>query len=191
MAWVSGNRYLSQREMEDNALMVWQYFYAYNWTVNCVSAMLGNMQSESTINPGVWENLDAGNMNVGYGLVQWTPASKYINWAGSNYGSGDVQCSRIVWEVDTGAQWIATASYPMSFKEFTTSTLSPYYLAMVFLRNYERPLNPNQPQRGAQAEAWYKFLTGKPPPDPPPEPGGKNGNMPVWMMVKPWWKRYM
>lgn len=45
--------------------------------------MLGNMQQESGINPGIWEVLP--NANFGYGLVQWTPAiDKFFSWAAKN-----------------------------------------------------------------------------------------------------------
>ena len=37
---------------------------------------------------------------------------------------------------------------------------------MAFLANYERPLDPNQPIRGAQAQEWYEFLGGVIPPTP-------------------------
>ena len=71
MAWISGNRYLSLSEMQNNVDIIHYFFRSAGWTDNAIAAMLGNMQSESTINPGIWEGLDpyAG----GYGLVQWTP----------------------------------------------------------------------------------------------------------------------
>nr|DAQ05978.1 MAG TPA: Morphogenesis protein 1 wall, phi29, hydrolase, infection [Caudoviricetes sp.] len=37
---------------------------------------------------------------------------------------------------------------------------------MAFLANYERPLDPNQPSRGTQAQEWYEFLGGIIPPTP-------------------------
>lgn len=46
--------------------------------------MLGNMETESTINPGIWQSLNSGNASGGFGLTQWTPATKYINWANNN-----------------------------------------------------------------------------------------------------------
>ena len=55
--------------MQNNAVLLWSYFKAQGWTLNAVAAMLGNMQSESTINPGIWEGLDP--FVGGYGLVQW------------------------------------------------------------------------------------------------------------------------
>lgn len=162
MPWISGNRYLSIDEMTVNAQEIMNQLTSRGWTKNAVAGMLGNMQTESTINPGVWESLSP-NVNNGYGLVQWTPATKLISWAeseGLDYTSGDAQLQRIDWEVANNQQWIATSQYPMSFQEFKVSTLTPEYLAQVFIRNYERPRYPNQPIRSTQARYWYDNLEG-------------------------------
>ena len=60
------------------------YLRAKGWTKNAVCGMLGNMQSESTISPGRWQDGDAGNMNLGVGLTQWTKATKLYDWAAKN-----------------------------------------------------------------------------------------------------------
>lgn len=60
--------------------------------------------------------------------------------------------------------------YNYSFEYFTHSTDTPYNLGMAFLANYERPLDPNQPSRGTQAQEWYEFLGGVIPPTPPIPP---------------------
>lgn len=162
MPWITGNRYLSIDEMTVNAQEIMNQLTSRGWTKNAVAGMLGNMQTESTINPGVWESLSP-NVNNGYGLVQWTPATKLISWAeseGLDYTSGDAQLQRIDWEVVNNQQWIATSQYPMSFQEFKVSTLTPEYLAQVFIRNYERPRYPNQPIRSTQARYWYDNLEG-------------------------------
>lgn len=162
MPWITGNRYLSIDEMTVNAQEIMNQLTSRGWTKNAVAGMLGNMQTESNINPGVWENLSP-NVNNGYGLVQWTPATKLISWAeseGLDYTSGDAQLQRIDWEVANNQQWIATSQYPMSFQEFKVSTLTPEYLAQVFIRNYERPRYPNQPIRSTQARYWYDNLEG-------------------------------
>lgn len=162
MPWITGNRYLSIDEMTVNAQEIMNQLTSRGWTKNAVAGMLGNMQTESTINPGVWESLSP-NVNNGYGLVQWTPATKLISWAeseGLDYTSGDAQLQRIDWEVANNQQWIATSQYQMSFQEFKVSTLTPEYLAQVFIRNYERPRYPNQPIRSTQARYWYDNLEG-------------------------------
>lgn len=161
----SGNRYLSMSEMTDNAQYILTYLMNVGWTKNAVCGMLGNMQSESTINPAIWESLKQGNRSGGFGLVQWTPATKYINWANSNglnYTTMNANLQRIIWEVANNQQWINSLDPKgRSFKEFTESTDSPYDLAMVFISAYERPKNPNQPNRGTQAMYWYETLDGE------------------------------
>lgn len=157
----SANRYLTQAEMEKNAAYIWAYLSRCGWSMSAVAGMLGNMQSESTINPGIWESFNTGNLSGGFGLVQWTPASKYINWCsaqGLEPSDIDSALQRIEYEVSAGEQWLETSTYAISFAEFKVSTANPNYLAMAFLANYERPLDPNQPQRGTQAEAWFEFL---------------------------------
>lgn len=162
------SRYLTNDEMKNNA----KCFYGtmkilYGWTLNACCGALGNIESESGINPNMWEGLDKNYHPVqteGYGLVQWTPYTNITNWiaakgkTGQYQEYGDLQCEKLSEEVKDGSQWIPVASYPMSFEEFTKSTQSPEYLADVFLRNYERPANINQPIRGTQAKAWYDFL---------------------------------
>ena len=183
--WITGNRYLSQSEMENNALIFRDYFHARGWSDEAIAGMLGNIQTESTVNPGIWENLTV-NYSRGYGLVQWTPATNYIDWAGSDYESGNRQCERIIYEFDSGIQYYPTSSYPMSAANFKTSTESPAYLAYVWLYNYERPGNLDQPNRATQAENWYTYITGhEPGPGPGPGPGPTpTGKVPIWLLYK-------
>ena len=133
--------------------------------MNACCGVLGNMQSESTISPCRWQNdtpYGTPTESQGYGLVQWTPYTKVLDWLRENgftidnFGYGE--CARMNYEVATNTQWIATSAYPESFKEFTQSTGKPYDLAIEFLANYERPADPNQPIRGTQAEEWYQYL---------------------------------
>jgi Membrane proteins related to metalloendopeptidases len=161
---IVSNNFLTKEEMTVNANYILNYLTAKGWTKNSVCGMLGNMETESTINPGLWQNRDEWNTSLGFGLVQWTPATKYINWANSNnyeITNIDGQLTRLDYEIDNKIQWIATSSYPMSFQEFKTSTESPEYLAQAFLRNYERPANQNQPNRSTQARYWFDNLSGE------------------------------
>lgn len=182
--FVTGNRFLSQSEMETNARYIYNYLGSRGWTVNAIAGMLGNMQSESTINPGIWENLDAG-VGPGFGLVQWTPYTKYTNWCADRRldpSHIDSALQRIEWEFENGEQYYPS-DYDISAQEFKTSTQAPGFLAMVFLANYERPADYNQPNRATQAEAWYEFLTGEPAPVDPSTPGTKKRkSLPLLLM---------
>lgn len=158
----SKNGFLTRSQMKVNAQYILNYLTARGWTKEAVCGMLGNMETESTINPGIWQNLDEGNRQLGYGLVQWTPATKYINWANANglkYNTMDSQLKRILYEVKNNIQWINIRS-GMTFKEFTQSKESPYTLGLYFLSDYERPRDSTQPERGQQAQAWFDELDG-------------------------------
>lgn len=163
MAITSANRYLSRAEMEGNAAVLYKEFALRGWSIQAIAAMLGNMESESGINPGIYENLDSTSTTNGFGLVQWTPNTKYKNWVdangyGSNYGDIYTQIARICYELDHGLQWIPTEQYPISFAEFSKSKSNPEYLAQAFLFNYERPENLEQLNRSTQARHWYDFI---------------------------------
>ena len=120
MAWISGNRYLTMTEMQNNVDIIHYYFITKGWTENAIAGMLGNMQSESSINPGIWEGLDEVAKG-GYGLVQWTPYTKYSDWAGEGWeNNGQKEMERIIYELKNGLQWGATSKYHMSFHDFTT-----------------------------------------------------------------------
>lgn len=119
------------------------------------------MESESTINPGIWQSLKYGNYTGGYGLVQWTPATNYTDWAEANGYSitdGDAQLKWIDEETVKTGQWIKTDTYNFSFNEFKVSTKSPEYLASAFLKNFERAGVEVEENRRTQARAWYSFL---------------------------------
>ena len=98
------NDYQTESQIKVNAQYILNYLRAKEWTKNAVCGMLGNMQSESTISPGRWQDGDAGNMNLGVGLTQWTKATKLYDWAAKNnlYPLDmDTQLKRILFEVTT------------------------------------------------------------------------------------------
>lgn len=164
--FITGNRWLSEHEMLVNARYIYRVLTSWGWTPESVCAMLGNMETESKINPGIWQDLTV-NENMGFGLVQWTPSTKYTSWCsdrGLEPGHMDSALQRIQWEAVNEEQWIALPEYAsMSFAEFSASRLYPEYLAEIFLRCYERPANQNQPNRGTQARKWYdRLLNTKP-----------------------------
>lgn len=156
------SNYLTRNQMKLNAYYIYNALRNKGWTLNAIAGMLGNMQRESTINPGIWQSNNVGNMNGGYGLVQWTPATKYINWItpGDDPSTMDNNLSRILYELENDLQWISTESYPMSFYEFTTSYMSPQDLASAFLYNYERAGVAAEEQRRENALYWFIYLSG-------------------------------
>ena len=161
MAWTISNNYLTESQMQGNALEVYNFFSARGWTLNAIAGMLGNMERESNINPGLWQSLNYGNYSGGYGLVQWTPATNYTDWASANgYSITDPQ-GQMIW-IDTvtvsSGQWIATSEYNLSFDAFKTSTQSPEWLASAFLKNFERAGVEAEDERRSDARKWYDYL---------------------------------
>lgn len=153
---------LTMNQMKVNAKYIAKYLKAKGWTINAISGLLGNMQAESSINPGRWQSEDVGNTSLGYGLVQWTPASKYLNWCSSEGYSDpsemDNNLSRIMYEIQNNIQWIATDTYNFSFETFSKSTNSVEYLASAFLKCYERAGIEVEETRQANAREWYNYL---------------------------------
>lgn len=171
---------LNAAQMAINAEYIYSYLSDCGWTAEAVAGLLGNMQHESSINPGRWQSDNVGNMSGGYSLVQWTPASNYISWcegqANSDPSAMDTALSRIIYELEHGLQYYATPAYDISFRAFTQSTDSPYTLACAFAWNYERSYTvlygteaekeALRQKRGGAANVWYEYLTGVTPDDP-------------------------
>ena len=143
MAWISEyQRWLSESESLQNAQLVANHLIPQGWTKESVSALCGNMRHESSINPDMYEFNYAWGDDRGYGLVQWTPRSKYWDWAESRNlppRNGDSQLARIDYEVEQNIQWISTPNYPETYSQFRASTKSMDYLVPCFTWNYERP----------------------------------------------------
>lgn len=164
MATYSSNSYLSEygSEMTANARYIFSFFKSKGWSNNSICAMLGNMQHESTLNPGIWQNLDSGNTSLGIGLVQWTPATKLIEWCNEqdlSYTSLDAQCKRIIYELENGLQWIPTTDYPERFTDFKESNRSISYLVNCFLKNYERAGIEAIESRIKHANHWFNVFS--------------------------------
>ena len=185
--WIKGNRYLSTGEMQNNAQIIFNTLLTKGWTENAIAGVLGNMQKESTINPGIWQNLNP-NPSLGWGLVQWTPSTNFTDWAAANGYANDSGDAQLIW-IDTVTtsvgQWIPTAQYTETFGEFKVSTQTPEYLADCFLKNFERPAEIDQPDRQRYARYWFDWWDGSPvpPPNPNPEPDWKP-SMPIWLALK-------
>lgn len=180
--WIKGNRYLDETEMQNNAYVFYSIMANKGWTINAISGALGNIEQESTINPGLWQNLTE-SVNNGFGLVQWTPSTNYTNWADSHnyqHDDGDFQCKWIDEETVSSGQWISTSLYPMSFDEFKVSNEAPEMLASVFLKNFERAGVEVEETRRTNARKWYNYLYGLSPIIPPT----KKRKMPIFMMIR-------
>lgn len=160
MPWISGNRYLTLSEIYNNAAIIADIFRSSGWSRNAVSAMLGNMQAESGCNPGIWEGLTP--YQGGYGLTQWTPYTKYSAWYGPGWqDNGPGECDRIMYEAANNIQWFRNDELgidpPITFADFTTSTLPVNTLSNYWLWFYEHPANPG-PTEQAIRQAYSQYM---------------------------------
>lgn len=146
MTWITGyQKWLSETESLNNASMVFAHFAGSDWTKESLAAMCGNMRHESSLNPDMYEYGYDWTADRGYGLVQWTPRSKFWNWAtseGLDPRHGDTQLKRIDYEITNNIQWIPKSSFDyLTFSEFRTNARNWDIdaLTAAFTWGYERP----------------------------------------------------
>ena len=76
---------LEKEQQEANAQYIYDYLINEGWTVNAICGLLGNVDEESRLNPGVWQTLNS--VNGGYGLFQLTPVKdKFFYWLSEYQG---------------------------------------------------------------------------------------------------------
>lgn len=191
-AWYNDDTYLTQAQRENNARIVWASLTVQGWSEYAIAALLGNMDQESTINPGFSQRGGSG-----YGLVQWTPASRWTDWAdarGYEHNDGNGQILKIVEEMtaDNQDEWYTTqeiygdnppnGQYNLSRDEYITNSGNHTidYLTSAWLWEYERPplATANESYRIQQANYWYNLFHGW---TPKPDPGF---NLPIWLIWK-------
>lgn len=155
--WYDGYQvWLSEEESLHNALIVANHLSGGDWSRESISALIGNMRAESSVNPNMYEMGYDWSADRGFGLLQWTPRSKYWNWAESEGlppRAGESQLARLDYEVQNNIQWIANrlstsppyppglSSYGGSFTDFRTNKddLTIAELTEAFMWNYEAP----------------------------------------------------
>ena len=189
MAWivkVGVNAYLTQSEMENNATAFYGYFNSKGFTIESVAGMLGNLQQESNINPGMKQTASASS---GWGLIQWTPSSNLTDYAtayGVDWATGEIQ-TQLMWDEiinGYGGQWIPKPSLGYGYTGAEFSQLTDVVEACkAYLYERERAGVEALDKRLTYASNWYKYLTGVTPPTPPTPT--KRKRMPVWMMCRP------
>ena len=183
-------------EAYENAICAYNLLHSLGWSCQAVAAFWGNVEAESGYNPWRWQadyefGIPSSNQYTerGYGLVQFTPAAKYIHderaqinvgygpnfsdWEG-NIFDGDSQIRFINDYADYSPN--PGYNYQIEYSDFKTGEYTPEYLAKAWLHNYERPLIQTEPvenYRAYVARYWYDILIEFDPSDPiPPEPGG-------------------
>ena len=80
----SGAYAIESKEGKENIIEAWRVCQALGFSKESFCGMMGNSYGESGWNPWRWQN-DRYNVNNGYGLFQYTPASGYLNVYGNIY----------------------------------------------------------------------------------------------------------
>lgn len=189
-------------EAYDNALMAYGIMTARGWSLLAFCGMWGNVQSESGYNPWRWQGdvvLPVGDPRIGYqnahayGLVQWDPASKYIN-GGSGYAGyrpnysnqtggqndGSAQMNFLDDTAVSSGQYFPNPNYNYqisyaNYKQMTIDNYSIEWATRAWFYNYERGTWDSG--RVTAATYWYNTLGGVVPPTP-------GGHIPIWLMFK-------
>lgn len=198
MGWISRSGSLTQSEMENNADIVIDYYRSIGINDNTISALLGNMRAESSVNP-LREEVGGS----GFGLVQWTPVSvlqNHCNALGlSPYTSGDIQLRVIIAEIrgQSGTnEWYSSSAFISNYynsgatsdmigitgEQFLSNSMgwTPEKLAVLFMACYERPnYDPNinhYQLREQYARSWLEYMGGSSSFVPRTNDDGINGN---------------
>ncbi len=154
---------LSSTHMAANAKYICSYLMSLGFGKKAACAVLGNMEWESaTVNPGKWQVLNS--LSNGYGLVQWTPATHFLDRAAKDgiissataaqanalatsnpkkLMDAELECLMYFcastsdgWNGPPATGWHTTLR--MTFSQFKASTETAYNLAIVFHDYYER-----------------------------------------------------
>lgn len=204
MPWISKQGGLTRPEMENNADIVINYYRSRGYNDNTIAGLLGNMQAESSVNPGRIEDGGGG----GYGLVQWTPMTVLIDHAEklglSDWDNGDTQLIVIEGEVVGVSginEWYSTEAFISNYYNsgatpdmigktgadflFNTMNWSADKLAVQFMASYERPsYDPkvnHYKKRMQYALEWLDYMGGIIPPIPTKK---KKNKIPIFLLLK-------
>ena len=152
--------YLSPEQRQHNATLIYYFLQSQGWSHNAICATLGNMEQESTINPGFHQRGGGG-----FGIVQWDPANKYTCWAGENgYADNSLtgQLKFLQYSMQPGqGEWYkhwTYSQYYLSADTFIRSDKSIEFLTAVFLYSYERAGVPVLDTRIEYALYWSDYF---------------------------------
>lgn len=132
-----------------------------------VAAICGNFWQESTVNPGIWENLTVGA--PGFGLGQWTDNAEvsrrtalfnYLDSHGYSRDSGDGQLEFLVYE----NSWLGNgAGYQSAYASlsdfFASSSTNLDDLTMEFFHQWEGIDDGTGQIRKDAARDFYDYLS--------------------------------
>ena len=149
---------LDEEEKQNNAVIIYGKLKDEGWSLNAIAAAIGNWDWESGLNPARWEGDQIGNTSGGYGLAQWTPATKILNWLSENGYEKDSGDGQLQWIIEnTTSDWIASNNMAhMSGESFIHSTEDAATLARYYCQSFERGAWTDT--RASNASKWYEWL---------------------------------
>lgn len=180
--WTTADLALDTAQQEHNARGLFTMLYRIGFTAGPISAMLGNIQAESGLNPGKLQGAAADPLpdnqtmltfTAGAGIVQWTPAKDtivpYAISLSRNWYSMVTQFMRLKYEYDNDFEFIGVTVNGQFynwdiFHDYEPDPLDPMQsindLAEAFLRGYLRPADPDATLRNRQyySRLWYDLL---------------------------------
>lgn len=166
---------LTKAQMETNAKYIYKFLTGQGFTKKAACAALGNFQTESSLNPGIWQTLNRiSGKDSGYGLAQWTPATSFLNWAvdvgflSSATATAvnskaekepqkllDAELAHLIWS----AKWTGDNFNSYKYSDFIAATKeSVEDLAVIFESNYERAGQMLE-ERKKHAKEWYDYFS--------------------------------
>ena len=169
---------LSTAQMETNAKYIRNYLQNQGWSLNAIAAVLGNWQSECTLNPNrPQKSTYPSTTGCVFGLPHWTPwGKKYGAWCQANgianmarddNPAGEIEPQIAYHEYECtrgyngGKTWFNNRGYHYTWSQFKTSTDNPATLAAAYYWQYERSAANDPGSRPSQATAWYNYLSGQ------------------------------
>ena len=167
---------LTADEKYDNAILTYYALVHMGFTDEAAAGVMGNIQAEGDFNPGQWEHGFNMAPSSGYGMFQYTPSTKYTDYAtimGVDISDPDQNgpC-QIQWLDDHPSQWNASAagySYD-AYKQLTDERAA----AIAWMLYWERPASTTPAQQQARADNasyWLNEIQNNFPSDP----GGEYG----------------
>ena len=130
------------------------YLYGKGWTKHGIAGLLGNLEGESSIDPGMYSERDGKNNT---GLCSWingrvTSLKNFAKKNDRDYKDLYTQVDFILYELKTGYKgWEKEMKNSKSYK---TS-------ASWFMLEYERPSSKNPTHRIGLAKKWYNKIKDK------------------------------
>lgn len=152
----------------ENPKRAFQYFLSVGYKAEWAAGIVGNMVAESGVEPQRLQGTPGGTVtpasqavgsSLGWGLVQWTPAGKYINAVGVDKADDfAVQLDFVYQQLEGQGPLKETAAG----KDLKTTT-TPEDAAASFMLKFERPKDQSAPavaKRGELARSVYDQYQG-------------------------------